>query len=242
MISCFKKPCLNGGTCTIFSVCLCKTSYTGEFCETSMTPRQLIKNINTNENSICSKNMCLNGGICSKITQNIAICTCLQDFTGPFCNIEKEYLTTTSTTTTTTTTTTTSTTTTERPTIEYSSKSSISSCPVDFSHVCLNSGTCHIVSNSVLYCLCAPGYSGSFCETITHTTTAATTTTATTTIITSTHSTSTTTSPILTNKSPSCPSLFRILCQNGGTCHTPNSESGSSTYFCECLPGFSGSL
>lgn len=197
----------------------------------------------------------IQGGTCSQLTQSIAVCLCRTDYSGPFCNIRNliagstEPISTTSTRTTTTSTSTTSTTTSTTTsatttttttilpstTISYS-ESSLTACPDTFNSVCLNNGSCYIVSNSVLYCLCDSSYSGPFCENKNDSKTEEFISTSKPVVL-------TTNKKITQLKTETvCPSLFRILCQNGGTCHVPILKSASSSYYCECLPGYSGKI
>ena len=159
--------------------------------------------------------------------------------------------TTTTTTTSTSTTTTTTSSTTASTTTPYPFKlpkttssfpSPQSQCPHHFSSVCRNSGTCYILSNSILYCLCNPPYSGPFCDDSNDASSPPSPLippTTTTNILPEIQSTSKIQYQQVNNEA-SCPMLFKILCQNGGTCNVPNSNTGSNTYYCECPSGFSG--
>ena len=173
--------------------------------------------------------------------------------------------TTTTTTTKTTTFTTTSTTpikttttatlnTSKVPVIENVQASSLVPCPNNFNSICLNNGECFVISNSVVYCLCQLGFSGPFCEkknkslaNISQLNTAHTSSLVSSTTMpilpismANLQSTTTTILPVLESDSYACPYLFRVLCQNGGICHTP--ESDTSTYYCVCQQGFAGIL
>jgi len=65
-----------------------KNFFSGDFCETSLKP--MAKSLYQNSIShiqpkqACFHNMCLNGGTCSQLTNSIAVCFCLLDYSGNF--------------------------------------------------------------------------------------------------------------------------------------------------------------
>ncbi|XP_044740905.1 agrin-like isoform X2 [Chrysoperla carnea] len=75
---CSKLPCKNGGTCFSIPnnhrryVCNCLSNYTGEHCETHISP--------------CASNPCLNGGICEVLPNDQYYCKCLPGHTGEKCD------------------------------------------------------------------------------------------------------------------------------------------------------------
>lgn len=155
--SCFSAGCQNGGTCTILSTCSCPSGFSGNLCQFATAATTTSATTVTNQLTIplCSSGICRNGGICTQISYNIATCTCVNGFTGIYCNVPPVTTTTVAPTTTTASTTTVATTT----------VNSISACPANL-QICQNQGTCtyNTVTNAI-NCNCLPNFSGPTCTT-----------------------------------------------------------------------------
>lgn len=157
--SCFSVGCQNGGTCTILSTCACPTGFSGNLCQsataaTTTTPSTGVTN--SLVVPLCFSGICQNGGVCSQISYNIGTCTCVNGYSGIYCNVPPSVTTTTTTTTASTTTLSTTSTTTANP---------IQACPANL-QICQNQGTCtyNSVTNAI-NCNCLPNYSGPTCTT-----------------------------------------------------------------------------
>ena len=102
-------------------------------------------------------NICQNNASCM-VSSNGYFCSCVNGFTGIFCNIlpNSQIVTTMTTTTTTSSSALTDTTTTGVL---------FQNCPLSVSKICQNNSTC-VYSNQTnnSKCLCRPGYSGTFCQ------------------------------------------------------------------------------
>jgi len=76
---CSFNPCQNGGTCirngTQYT-CSCAQKFVGTNCE----------NVDG-----CCGNPCLNGGVCTNANNGVAICHCVDGYTGPYCQRYKYY-------------------------------------------------------------------------------------------------------------------------------------------------------
>lgn len=153
-VSCFTSGCQNGGTCTILSTCACPSGFSGNLCQfttsvTTTTVSPLVTNPLTI--SLCFTGICQNGGICSQISYNIGTCTCVNGYSGIYCNVPPVGLTTTTVTTTTAAPTTTT--------------ALLTACPAGF-NICQNNGTCTINSaTNSIQCQCLPNFSGPTCTT-----------------------------------------------------------------------------
>ncbi|XP_071958811.1 protein glp-1-like [Antedon mediterranea] len=90
--ACSGNLCQNGaecvtvvGSCTAYT-CTCPSSFTGFFCETSLTttsPTTLATTSSTTLN-VCSLN-CLNGGKCTNNDDGDEMCQCQNGFSGETC-------------------------------------------------------------------------------------------------------------------------------------------------------------
>ncbi|XP_071963387.1 protein lin-12-like [Antedon mediterranea] len=75
--SCSDVVCQNGGECIEATFnsplyCQCTPEFTGELCE--------------ERGNLCDVNKCQNGGTCYKISETWTTCSCVDGFTGPFCD------------------------------------------------------------------------------------------------------------------------------------------------------------
>jgi len=73
---CSDSPCLNGGTCTDgigFFTCECAAGFTGEHCQSIVTP--------------CESNPCQNGGTCLTLSTDSYSCACATGYSGTWCQI-----------------------------------------------------------------------------------------------------------------------------------------------------------
>lgn len=146
-VSCFTSPCQNGGTCTILSTCACPTGFSGNLCQnTAAVTTTTAVSLTTNPGtiSLCFAGICQNGGVCSQLSYNIATCTCVNGYTGIYCNVPPTNLVTTTVATTT---------------------AAPVPCPTGI-NLCQNNGTCVINPTlNVLQCNCVPGFTGPTCAT-----------------------------------------------------------------------------
>jgi hypothetical protein len=150
----------------------------------------------TNCESVIGTCACKNGGTCVITGTNAYTCTCKAGFGGSTCDINTAAPVTTTTT-----------------------ASALAACPAG-STICKNGAQCYIVNGASILCVCAPNWSGSFCEIpvgTTTTTPAATTTTA--------------AAPAVA----ACPAGSTI-CQNAGQCYIINGAS----ILCVCTAQFQG--
>jgi Notch-like protein len=76
--SCDRRPCLNGGTCSLRSLeayqCSCAPGYTGKHCE---------------KEDHCASQPCRNGAECTSLGEEYK-CKCAPGFTGPECKDDKD--------------------------------------------------------------------------------------------------------------------------------------------------------
>ncbi|ERL92059.1 hypothetical protein D910_09381, partial [Dendroctonus ponderosae] len=76
--SCDRRPCLNGGTCSLRSLesyqCSCAPGYTGEHCE---------------KQDHCASQPCRNGAECISVGDSYQ-CKCAAGFTGASCKDDKD--------------------------------------------------------------------------------------------------------------------------------------------------------
>ncbi|KAJ8937393.1 hypothetical protein NQ318_015473 [Aromia moschata] len=76
--SCDRRPCLNGGTCSLKSLdtyqCSCAPGYTGKHCE---------------KQDHCASQPCRNGAECTSVGDSYK-CTCAPGFTGVACKDDKD--------------------------------------------------------------------------------------------------------------------------------------------------------
>lgn len=151
---CASGPCQNGGDCFIdqsnfnFFMCMCQDGFTGERCETQISPCasnpclnqatcqetdggfeclcELGYNGTLCENNIddCRDDSCPNGGTCIDDVNSFS-CICLPEFSGPFCDVQVIF------------------------------------CSQDS---CQNGGTC-IEDDNGFSCDCLIGYTGETCQT-----------------------------------------------------------------------------
>lgn len=147
--NCFAVGCQNGGSCNFLGTCNCPTGFTGRLCELSATATiaPVVPGTNTGNIALCFNGICQNGGACSQLSSNIATCTCVNGFTGIYCNVPPANPTVATTTTTTTTTT----------------AGTQQACPVGVT-LCQNNGTCTFnTATNQLLCNCLPNFSGPTC-------------------------------------------------------------------------------
>jgi hypothetical protein len=121
---------------------LCETSLFST--STTTTPTNQITT--TSSVSLCSSNVCQNGGICVIINGAIVEvqCRCAPNFTGRLCETSLISLTTTTAVPTTTTT-----------------APAVALCPTGV-NICQNGGSCVVLNGVELACRCSTSFSGIF--------------------------------------------------------------------------------
>lgn len=168
LATCQIQGCQNGGTCTILSTCACPSGFSGPLCEIS-TATTTAPSVTVTPISICTPGICLNGGICLQLTNNIGYCSCPAGFYGIFCNFATNTAVTASTPTTTVLSTTATTTVVAltTPTTPVTVATTVSSTVrCTFSNPCLNGGTCNFnPTTNAIQCACLPNYTGFICQT-----------------------------------------------------------------------------
>lgn len=183
--SCQNVGCQNGGYCSIFSTCICPSTFTGTFCQTPVTTAPVtvtvapvtvtttaapvtvtvtaapVTTTNTFAINVCAPGICLNGGTCYQITYSLALCSCPPGFSGVYCNIGNSVVTSvtslpgTVTPTTVGPVTVTAATTTAAPTV-------VTFCATN---PCLNGGLCVPTTGTGGRCICNVAFTGFLCET-----------------------------------------------------------------------------
>lgn len=171
--SCQNVGCRNGGYCTIFSTCICPAGFGGNFCQSpvAITTTTPVAPVTTTAATtaypfalnVCAPGICLNGGTCYQITYSLALCSCVNGFSGVYCNINPGYVTLPATSAFPMT----------------SSAAPITAGPVTVAPVtvtvapatfcsinpCQNGGICVPTTGNAGRCICAAAFTGFLCET-----------------------------------------------------------------------------